>query len=182
MEVNIRDNLHIYNIFAKENQNVGMKIFFILLFSLFASTLLLNAKSKEVQKGKASFYAKKFNNRKTASGAIYKGDQYVCAHKELPFGTKVIVRNPKNQKEVIVEVIDRGPHVRGRIIDLSYIAAKELDIVRHGIAEVEISKYIRNVPLQEKIHLEPLILDLSENNLKHISSIFVLENIVKRLY
>jgi len=95
--------------------------------------------------GKASYYAKKFQNRKTASGTRYQKDLYTCAHRTLPFGKKLSVRNPQNDKERVVEVNDRGPFMRGRIIDLSYIAAKELDIVRHGVATVEISEYVEPV-------------------------------------
>jgi len=111
----------------------------LLLFSCIAAS----AQDKETaQTGKASFYGKKLHNRKTASGILYKKDFYTCAHRTYPFGTKLLVKNPSNNKEVIVEVTDRGPHRKGRIIDLSYRAAKDLGIIRHGIAAVEISKYI----------------------------------------
>lgn len=98
-------------------------------------------KTETTQTGKASFYGKNFNNRKTASGITYKRDSYTCAHRTYPFGTKLLVKNPTNNKEVIVEVTDRGPHRKGRIIDLSWKAAQDLEIVRHGIASVEVSEY-----------------------------------------
>lgn len=67
----------------------------------------------------ASYYADKFNGRKTASGKLYDGNKLTAAHKKLPFGTIVRVTNELNGKSVIVEVNDRGPFVRGREIDLS---------------------------------------------------------------
>ena len=65
----------------------------------------------------------------------------MCAHKSHPFGTLLLVKNPANGKEVVVKVIDRGPHVRGRIIDLSYEAARRLGIITAGVAVVEVSVY-----------------------------------------
>ena len=74
----------------------------------------------------ASYYADKFNGRKTASGKRFDNNKYTAAHKKLPFGTKVKVTNEVNGKFVIVEVIDRGPFVRSREIDLSKRAFKEI--------------------------------------------------------
>lgn len=67
----------------------------------------------------ASYYADKFNNRKTASGAKYDHNKLTAAHKKFPFGTKLKVTNPSNKKSVVVTVNDRGPFVKGREIDLS---------------------------------------------------------------
>ncbi|RDI56926.1 septal ring lytic transglycosylase RlpA family protein [Flavobacterium glaciei] len=67
----------------------------------------------------ASYYADKFNGRKTASGRKFDNNKYTAAHKKLPFGTKVKVTNEKNGKSVIVEITDRGPFVKSREIDLS---------------------------------------------------------------
>ena len=93
------------------------------------------------QKGKASFYAKSFNGRKTASGERLHPDSLTCAHRTYPFGTRLRVYNPANGRSVIVRVTDRGPFVRGRIIDLSWRAAKELDIISKGVAMVIVQKY-----------------------------------------
>lgn len=65
----------------------------------------------------------------------------MCAHRTYPFGTKLLVRNISNGKEVIVKVIDRGPFAHGRVIDLSYEAARRLDMLRQGVASVEVSIY-----------------------------------------
>jgi rare lipoprotein A len=90
------------------------------------------------QKGTASWYGKKFHGKKTASGEIYDMYAISAAHKTLPLQTYVRVRNLDNQQEVVVRINDRGPFVRGRIIDLSYAAAKKIGIVGPGTAPVEI--------------------------------------------
>lgn len=134
-----------YNIFANEIdlRERKMKRIFTLLLLLTLCALFIHAQSPhKIETGKATYYATKFNNRRTASGAIYKKDHLVCAHKTYPFGTKLRVKNLKNNKEVIVEVIDRGPFKKGLIIDLSLKAAKELDMVNHGVVAVEVSEYL----------------------------------------
>jgi len=90
--------------------------------------------------GNASYYSSKLTGRHTSDGGKYHPDSMTCAHRSYPFGTILKVRNPKNDNEVIVTVTDRGPHQRRLMIDLSYSAAETLDIVRAGIARVEISK------------------------------------------
>jgi rare lipoprotein A len=92
-----------------------------------------------IESGKASFYADKFKGRKTASGQIFRQSKRTAAHKTLPFGTKVKVKNLSNGRTVKVRINDRGPFVTGRIIDLSKKAARRLDMVNAGVANVEIS-------------------------------------------
>ncbi len=92
------------------------------------------------QKGKATFYSKRSTGALTASGEKVHHDSMTCAHRTYPFGTLLKVANPANDKEVIVRVTDRGPFTRDRIIDLSWAAAKELDILNQGVAIVEIEK------------------------------------------
>jgi len=96
--------------------------------------------SQELEQGKASFYAKRLAGRKTASGERLHNDSLTCAHRSYPFGTLLKVMNPANGRSVIVRVTDRGPFVRGRIIDLSWRAAKELDIISKGVAMVIVQK------------------------------------------
>ena len=96
--------------------------------------------AQDVQKGKASFYAKSLSGRKTASGERLHPDSLTCAHRSYPFGTKLKVYNPANGRSVIVRVTDRGPFVRGRIVDLSWRAAKELGIISQGVAVVTVQK------------------------------------------
>lgn len=93
--------------------------------------------------GIASYYANKFEGRRTANGERYRKKYFTAAHRTLPFGTLLKVTNPKNHKWVIVRVNDRGPYNKKRKIDLSYRAAKHLGITRgKGIAKV----YIEEVP------------------------------------
>jgi rare lipoprotein A len=90
------------------------------------------------QRGIASWYGKDFHGKKTSNGEIYDMYAMTAAHKTLPLGTYVRVRNLENNRELEVRVNDRGPFVRGRIIDLSYAAANELGLVGPGTAKVEI--------------------------------------------
>ncbi|MDP2173765.1 MAG: septal ring lytic transglycosylase RlpA family protein [Candidatus Cloacimonadaceae bacterium] len=86
----------------------------------------------------ASYYYGKFHGRKTASGERF--DQYAltCAHKSLPFQTILKITNLKNGKTVVVRVTDRGPFIRGRDIDLSYAAAKEIGMLKTGVQRVDV--------------------------------------------
>jgi rare lipoprotein A len=118
---------------------MSKKITFLLLAMSFIMTSTI-VFGQEIQKGKASYYANKFHGRRTSDGSIYHRDSMTCAHRTLPFGTLLKVRNVKNGKEVIVKVNDRGPFCQGRIVDLSYAAAKELGIISSGVASVEATK------------------------------------------
>lgn len=90
------------------------------------------------QSGKASYYAMKFQSKKTASGELYDKSKKTAAHKKLPFGTKVKVTNKKNSKSVIVKINDRGPFVKGRIIDLSSSAFSSIANLKTGVIKVKI--------------------------------------------
>ena len=92
------------------------------------------------QKGRASWYGKKFHGAKTANGEIYDMHQMTAAHPTLPLPSYAKVTNLSNGKSVIVRVNDRGPFLRGRIIDLSYAAAFQLDYIKQGSAEVMVEK------------------------------------------
>ena len=92
-----------------------------------------------VQTGKASWYGKKFEGRRTASGEIFDMHKKSAAHKTLPLGTHVKVLNLSNNKYTIVHINDRGPFVKGRIIDLSYAAAKEIFLIGPGVADVKVT-------------------------------------------
>ena len=89
--------------------------------------------------GYATYYASKFEGRRTTSGSRYRGKKLTAAHLTLPFGTIVTVTNPSNGKSVDVVVNDRGPHSKEYMIDLSEAAAKELGFFRKGQSRVEIS-------------------------------------------
>ncbi len=89
--------------------------------------------------GKASFYAAKFQFRKTANGERFNQLAHTAAHKKLPFGTKVKVTNIKNDKSIIVRINDRGPFVKGRIIDLSRTAFSKIGYLDSGTLDVRIT-------------------------------------------
>lgn len=124
--------------------------------------------SQDVQKGKASFYARRFSGQRTASGERLHPDSLTCAHRTYPFGTKLRVYNPANDRSVVVRVTDRGPFVRGRIIDLSWRAAKELDIISKGVALVTVQRaediIIPFRPSIEEIELPELELETNEGS------------------
>lgn len=92
----------------------------------------------QVQTGKASFYADKFEGRPTASGEKYKHSKLTGAHRTLPFGTVVKVTNTANNQTIEIVINDRGPYVDGRIIDLSKSAAEKLGFINQGIADVQV--------------------------------------------
>jgi len=87
----------------------------------------------------ASWYGHPYHGRAAADGEIYDMETMVAAHRTLPFQTWVRVRNPANNKTVDVRIIDRGPFVGGRVIDLSHAAAKEIDLIGPGVANVELT-------------------------------------------
>ncbi len=137
------------------------KFIFILTFALIG---FIPLQAQKQQKGKASFYAKKFNGRITASGERLHPDSLTCAHRTYPFGTMLRVYNPANGRSVVVKVTDRGPFIRGRIIDLSWRAAKELGIISQGVAMVFVQKNISFiVPFQPIDSIEVPELDLETN-------------------
>lgn len=118
---------------------------FILVFLCVLFILSIEAckKSNELppsyeQTGTASYYADFFQNRPTASGERYYADSLTAAHKYLPLGTVVQVTNLENDSTVRVLINDRGPYVPNRVIDLSKAAARELEMLEKGTAEVKI--------------------------------------------
>lgn len=119
---------------------------------------LLASKLSAQQKGKATFYSDRFHGKKTSSGKPYHRDSLTCAHRTFPIGTLLEVTNTDNGNKVIVEVTDRGPYARGKIIDLSYAAAHKLGIIRRGVGTVELKEweFIKHVPY----YFEPVRMEL----------------------
>jgi len=89
--------------------------------------------------GMASWYGREFRGRRTASGERFNPNDMTCAHRTLPFGTRLQVTNLSNQQKAVVRVNDRGPFVRGRIIDVSQHAAQVLGFVRQGSVKVRMN-------------------------------------------
>ncbi len=102
----------------------------------YEKTIASRAGGQIYETGVASYYGNKLHGRKTASGERYDKNAYTAAHKTLPFGTVVRVTAEWNQKSVEVRIIDRGPYVKGRVIDLSTAAAAELGMLSKGIGNV----------------------------------------------
>jgi rare lipoprotein A len=90
----------------------------------------------------ASWYGPGFHGRTTANGEVYDMHSLTAAHKSLKFGTLLKVTNPKNDSSVIVRINDRGPFIRGRQLDLSKEAAKQLDFIHHGVVKLEVKEMI----------------------------------------
>jgi rare lipoprotein A len=88
--------------------------------------------------GKASFYDKNYKG-KTASGSAYDSTKLTCAHRTLPFGTRLSVTDPRSHRAVTVVVTDRGPFTKGRVLDLSYAAAQALRMIDRGVMTVTAS-------------------------------------------
>lgn len=108
------------------------------LLSSLIFTFFFAASFGQVQTGKASFYADKFEGTPTASGEKYRHNKLTAAHKTLPFGTTVRVTNLSNNSSVEVIVNDRGPYVDNRIVDLSKSAAEKLGFVSQGLADIRL--------------------------------------------
>ena len=116
-----------------------MKNNFIIIF-LIALALIVVAKSCGSTVGIASRYSNRLAGRKTANGEIYDPKKLTAAHLKLPFGTRVKVTNLENNETVVVRINDRGPYVKGRIIDLSYAAARQIGMLKKGIVKVRIER------------------------------------------
>jgi rare lipoprotein A len=107
----------------------------MLLATLLAASAL-HLKADQV--GVASWYGPRFHGRRAASGEIFNQHRFTAAHRHLPFGTQVKVTNLDNGKSVIVRINDRGPYVKGRIIDLSRAAARELEMTKDGTVRISL--------------------------------------------
>jgi rare lipoprotein A len=122
-----------------------MKRFFFSIFLLLTGFAAW-AQTDSVLTGIASYYHHKFEGRKTSSGQIFRQDSLTAAHKSLPFGTRVEVKNLSNDSTVIVVINDRLPQSSKRSIDLTYRAASQLNFIRKGLTKVE----MRILPPAEK--------------------------------
>lgn len=110
---------------------------YVLLISVLMFSLPVCA---QTQTGKASYYSKKWTGRRTASGHRIHHDSMTCAHRTYPYGTLLRVTNQKNGRQVVVRVTDRGPFGRGRIVDLSWGAAKAIGMLSAGVVPVTVER------------------------------------------
>ena len=111
-----------------------------------------------IASGKASFYAHKFEGRRTSSGQTYRAAEHTAAHRFHPFGTLLEITNKINGSKTIVRVNDRGPHSKDRLIDLSYAAAKDLGIVGVGTGEVSVKVILEGKHLYNQLFNEKLFI------------------------
>lgn len=118
--------------------------FAIVSTALVASLLLvgMNAHARvspgHTQHGIASYYHDRFHGRKTASGTAYNKNALSAAHKSLPLGSEVRVTDARSGKSVVVKINDRGPFAKGRVIDLSRAAAREIGLTQKGLSKVKV--------------------------------------------
>lgn len=110
----------------------------VIIFLFIGISQPLLAQTTDIQKGQASWYGSQYHGKKTSSGELYNKNKMTAAHKTLPFGTKVKVTNLENNESVIVRINDRGPFVGDRIIDVSEVAAQELEFHDAGIGNVKV--------------------------------------------
>lgn len=138
-EVTARDDTRCRRLRNRKTNSMFFKQLILTLFTLLAATAAAYAQNAPTKVGNATYYGDKWHGRRAADGSIFHQDSLTCAHKTLPFGTILHVRNPKNGKEVVVRVTDRGPYRKNTVIDLSKAAAKEIDMIQAGVAQVEIT-------------------------------------------
>lgn len=128
------------------------KIFFLLFF-ISCTTSYEIKEENYVEEGLASWYGKEYHGQKTSSGEIFNMYELTAAHRTLPFGTYVEVYSYDTNKIVKVKINDRGPFLPGRIIDLSYQAAKNLGILNLGLAKVRIIASERPEEYKEELNI-----------------------------
>lgn len=120
---------------------VAVSILFLLPTNTYAQNNNLT-----VVDGKGTYYTPR-EGKGTASGEPYRRMEYTCAHRTLPFGTRLMVTNLKNQKAVVVRVNDRGPFTRGFVVDVTYAGAEAIDIVKAGVVPVHLEVVGDSIPL-----------------------------------
>ena len=143
--------------YKSQRHTLILLIFLALIGFMFSScTRIKYTKPGYIQTGKASWYGPGFHGKKTSSREIYNMHDMTAAHRTLPFGAYVIVTNLNNEKTVTVKINDRGPFIKGRIIDLSYAAASALDMVGPGVipVRIEVIQSLSPSPNSQKISVQ----------------------------
>jgi len=118
---------------------------------MLGTMLTLNAFAET---GTASWYGYPYHGRKAADGSVYSMYQMTAAHRSLPFGTKILVENIKTKQSVVLKVTDRGPFVKGRVLDVSKVAAVKLGMLKSGTASVKITILSKKELLKKTENLE----------------------------
>ncbi len=164
-----------------------ISIIFILLIPCLFFIYAVPGDNLIKKQGKASYYGREFEGRKTANGEIFRNADFTAAHRTLPFNTYVRVTNLKNNLSITVRINDRGPFVRTRIIDLSESAARRIGSYQHGLSSVKLEEMnlLRNFKEIDSIFRCEDVLDCLGNpeKLKGISlSLWRSKDIIHMLY
>lgn len=138
-------------------------------------------------KGKASFYARSFEGKKTSNGETFTNKDFTAAHRSLPFNTLVRVLNPDNGRSLVVRINDRGPYIKNRIIDLTQSAARRLGLIRIGIDNVIVDELniLRLTPEIEKVFISNEVVDCLGNKSKladYSISLWSTSNLLHAIY
>ena len=158
MKIDSRQKQHVWRIVLLcgalfQSSVFSLQSFFVSIFNVQCPALNVNCfLSAQTQHGKATFYSKRATGSRTANGERLHHDSLTCAHRTFPFGTLLKVTNIQNNRSVIVRVNDRGPFVRGRIIDLSWGAARDLGILSQGVAPVTVER-VDSLPAPPMVHI-----------------------------
>ncbi|QBJ63338.1 septal ring lytic transglycosylase RlpA family protein [Pseudoalteromonas sp. DL-6] len=124
----------------KQTKLVFISVLSVILTACSTAPNKINSQQSDIsERGKASFYADKYHGRTTASGERFSQQAATAAHLKLPFGTRVNVTNIANNKSVVVKINDRGPYIRGRIIDLSKAMFEKIADPKVGVIDVAVT-------------------------------------------
>ena len=124
----------------KQTKLVFISVLSVILTACSSAPNKINSQKSDIsERGKASFYADKYHGRTTASGERFSQQAATAAHLKLPFGTRVNVTNIANNKSVVVRINDRGPYIRGRIIDLSKAMFEKIADPKVGVIDVTVT-------------------------------------------
>jgi len=124
----------------KQTKLVFISVLSVILAACSTAPNKINSQQSDIsERGKASFYADKYHGRTTASGERFSQQAATAAHLKLPFGTRVNVTNIANNKSVVVKINDRGPYIRGRIIDLSKAMFEKIADPKVGVIDVAVT-------------------------------------------
>jgi rare lipoprotein A len=139
------------DMFNNKNITLLLKIICLLFFLSSCASIPPEVYPPEADYVTASWYGPKFHGRPTASGERFNMYALTAAHREFPFGTRLRVTNPENNKSVVVTINDRGPFVPGRELDLSYAAAKEIGLIDKGVGRVRIEYLGRDIRYVKRV-------------------------------
>ncbi|TAG90320.1 MAG: septal ring lytic transglycosylase RlpA family protein [Bacteroidetes bacterium] len=156
------------------------KLFFIFIFYVLSHHIFGQKYENYTEEGLASYYTEKFEGRITASNEKFNGQEMVGSHKKLPFGTKVLVTNLANNKEVTIRINDRGPYAYGRIMDISQAAAEKIGLIETGTAKISIKVISVGKKNDPKVEIDKPY--LKENKVENTNIIVNNKYILGKMY